>query len=152
MKLKLTLICIIISFSAFAQETNTEKTDSLEVKNNMEVYLGFVNSLNIQISAPDSINNAMLLYINNNSVRKIISYKIRIYFDNSQNARTISGEMAIKFTEKYPNVFLKREYKTPYWKVTVGNFRTESEAMRFMEEIRIFYPTVFLVEDYVSTI
>jgi len=99
------------------------------------------------VEAPAYLDNAMKGYINRNSSRKNTCYRIRIFFNNSQNSRTASSEIAREFSERYPDVPVYNQYVNPYFKVTVGDFRTKSEAMMFMTAIKPHYSSAFLVKE-----
>ncbi|MCF0165762.1 MAG: SPOR domain-containing protein [Bacteroidales bacterium] len=81
------------------------------------------------------------------SSRHLTKYSIRIFFNNSRDARTRSEEIMNQFKELYPDVPVVRSYVNPYFKVSVGSFRTKSEALRFMEKIQNLYPSVYLVKE-----
>lgn len=87
-----------------------------------------------------------------NRQRVVNGYRLRIYFDNKQMARKESESVAIEFLMQFPDVPVYRSYVNPYFKVTVGDFRTKSEALQFMERIRSAYPAAFLVREPISTI
>lgn len=62
-------------------------------------------------------------------------YRIRIYRDNDQNARQRSVQVEQKFKERYPDVKAYRSYSSPYFIVTIGDFRTVDEAIRFQSQM-----------------
>ena len=41
----------------------------------------------------------------------------------------------MQFSEIHPGIPVYRVYENPYFKVTVGDFRTKSDAIRFMNGI-----------------
>ena len=43
-----------------------------------------------------------------------------------------------------------RSYANPYFKVTVGDFRTKSEAMALLERIKYEFPSAFVVKENIS--
>jgi hypothetical protein len=43
-----------------------------------------------------------------------------------------------------------RTYANPYFKVTVGDFRTRSEAMKLLERIRHEFPSAFVVKENIT--
>ena len=108
--------------------------------------------LDASVGMSDSLTKAMAEQVQKNRSRKAQGYRVRIYFDNSQNARTVSEQIVDTFKVHHPDVPVFRIYDNPYFKVTVGEFRTKSDAMRFLEAIRPEYPTVFLVKESFSTI
>jgi hypothetical protein len=50
----------------------------------------------------------------------------------------------------YHDVVAYRSYANPYFKVTVGDFRTKSEAYRLLERIRHEFPSAFVVKESIS--
>lgn len=115
-------------------------------------FLDFRTSLREIVFTTDSLDIAMEKYVEKNKSRTINGYRLRIFFDNSQNARTVSEQILVDFVARYPEVPIFRIYDNPYWRVTVGSFRTKSEANKFKSEISKIYPTVFLVREAFSTI
>ena len=111
-----------------------------------------LDTLDESIVSSDSLKKAMSIYIEKNLSRGVSVYRLRIFFDNRQDSRIVSEEIALEFSEMYPDVPVFRGYINPYFKVTVGNFRTKSDAMKFMQEIKEKYPSVFLVRELFSTI
>ncbi len=134
--------------SSFAQE----ETDTLVIEKREKSYLQLIDTLGESFSMPDSLKAALQMQVEKNKGRKSSVYRIRIFFDNSQNARNVSTEVVDTFKVYYPDIPVYRSYSNPYFKVTVGDFRTKSDAMRFLEAIRPKYPTVFLVKEPFSTI
>lgn len=110
-------------------------------------YEKMMSSISGSVSAPSYLSTALQSYISDNSIRRNACYRIRIYFNNSQNARTVSSEVAQEFRERYPSVPVYNQYANPYFKVTVGDFRTKSDAMKFMTEIKNIYTSAFLVKE-----
>ena len=84
------------------------------------------------------------------SQKKMQGFRVRIFFDNKQTARTESETIAMSFMAMYPHTAVYRIYENPYFKVTVGDFRTRSEAMRFMMEVRKTYPQAFIIREAIA--
>jgi len=74
-------------------------------------------------------------------------YRIRIYFDNKQNSRSESETVLASFIESHPGIPAFRTFESPCFKVTVGNFRTRSEALAALEGIKRQYPSAFIVKE-----
>jgi hypothetical protein len=101
----------------------------------------------VKIHQSSAIRDAMGTHIDNNASRTILGYRVRIFFDNKQTARNDS-EAALKlFTSKYHGVAAYRSYVNPYFKVTVGDFRTKSEAVQLMKLIQVDFPAAFVVKE-----
>lgn len=98
----------------------------------------------------DSIYSAMNTHLTDNASRTLSGYRIRIFFDNKQSARVASEEALKKFESLFHDVSAYRSYANPYFKVTVGDFRTKSEAMSYLERIRKDFPSAFVVKENIS--
>jgi len=81
---------------------------------------------------------------------KIDGYRIRIYRDNSGNARARSEAAITSFTELFPEIPAYRGYDNPYFKVSVGDFRNKDEAMRFFARIKRSYPNAYIVAEEIN--
>ena len=55
--------------------------------------------------------------------------------------------MADAFRQKFHDIPVYRSYVNPYFKVTVGDFRSRSEAMQLLETIRRDFPAAFIVKE-----
>ena len=98
----------------------------------------------------DSIYAAMDSHLRDNASRTLSGYRIRIFFDNKQSARVASEEALKKFESLFHDVVAYRSYANPYFKVTVGDFRTKSEAMSYLERIRKDFPSAFVVKENIA--
>jgi len=103
----------------------------------------------VTVNQSAEIEEAFDNYVTNNVDRKLTGYRVRIFFDNSQNARTKSEVVAKAFAAEYPSIKVYRSHVSPYFKVTVGNFRTKDDAQRFARSIMDRYPSVFLVREHI---
>lgn len=104
----------------------------------------------VKISQSSDVLSGMDKHITANKSKKINGWRIRIYFDNNQNARSQSETIAKNFANEYPGVGVYRSHVSPYFKVTVGDFRTKYEAQRFSNTIKSKYPSVFLVRETIT--
>lgn len=104
----------------------------------------------ITVNQSGQISNAFYEQISKNQARKLSGYRIRIYFDNNQNARTESERIASSFAASYPYMRVYRSHVSPYFKVTVGDFRTKDDAQKFAKTISGKYPSAFLVKENIN--
>lgn len=104
----------------------------------------------VEIFQSDSLMNVMQKHVAANSGRTLSGYRVRIFFDNRQSARVASEETLKRFESLYHDVVAYRTYANPYFKVTVGDFRTKSEAMALLERIRYEFPSAFVVKENIS--
>ena len=82
----------------------------------------------IQITEHGTAASAVSSMQTNQSGVKIRGYRVRIFSDNSQNARSAGQNALSRFRELYPGIPADMTYDTPYFKVTVGNCLTAEEA------------------------
>ncbi len=107
-------------------------------------HIRLVQSKQIQ----DAVNARIAAQIQSPS--KISGYRVRIFFDNKQTARSESEKVAAAFAEYSPQTAIYRVYENPYFKVTVGDFRTKSDAVRFMNSIKETYPQAFITREFIN--
>lgn len=100
----------------------------------------------VRISQSTSVQSAFHSTMRANPDRKISGYRIRIFFDNSQTARGESEAVAARFRGSYPGIGVYRTYDSPFFKVTVGNFRSRSDAFAFLQRIKGSYPGAFVMK------
>ena len=96
------------------------------------------------------MKSAVARHISRNSSRRITGYRVRIFFDNSQNARQKSESVAGAFAAAYPGISIYRVYASPYFKVTVGDFRSRDEAQLFAQRLKGWFPSAFLVKEHIN--
>lgn len=104
----------------------------------------------VEVNQSPEISDAFARYVEANRERRISGYRVRIFFDNSQNARTRSENIAREFASEYPAIKVYRSHISPYFKVTVGDFRSRIEAMAFAKSISDKYTSVFLVRENIQ--
>ena len=104
----------------------------------------------IVIEQSPAVSSAMKRHIANNAHKRMTGYRVRIFFDNKQTARNQSERVAGGFKAQYPGISVYREYVNPYFKVTVGDFRTKEDARRFLNSIKGSYPSGFIVREKIN--
>ncbi len=59
-------------------------------------------------------------------------YRIQLYNGLERKAKSLRS----RFQVEYPGVYTKLVYKSPEWKVQIGNYKTRLEADRSLNKIR----------------
>ena len=90
----------------------------------------------VMVNQTEAVKDAMRRQVVDNAERTLSGYRVRIFFDNKQTARVESEETLKRFESLYHDVVAYRTYANPYFKVTVGDFRTRSEAVKLLERIK----------------
>lgn len=111
-------------------------------------YMG--GNANVEVTQSERLANSLRSQIFDNDKRTINGYRVRIFFDNRQSARVESEETLKSFEEKYRDIKAYRTYVNPYFKVTVGDCRTRSEAMALLVRIKGDFPTAFVVKESIT--
>lgn len=104
----------------------------------------------ISISQPGNISKAMDAHIANNATKNITGYRVRIFFDNKQDSRQASEAALKRFESTHPGVAAYRSFVSPFFKVTVGDFRTKSEAMQLLQSLTADFPSAFVVKENIK--
>ena len=104
----------------------------------------------VVIDQTPEVAKAMSSHIARNANKMKTGYRIRIFFDNKQDARTKSEKVAAGFKAQHPGVAVYRAYENPYFKVTVGDFRTKEDARKFLNSIKGAYPSGFIVRERIN--
>lgn len=104
----------------------------------------------VKVRQSQQISESMENHVSSNASRTIAGYRVRIFFDNKQTARAESETALKKFIGLYPDVMAYRIYANPYFKVTVGDFRTKSEAMALLARIKGSFPSAFVVKENIE--
>lgn len=104
----------------------------------------------VNIHQTDVVKEAVRRHVVSNESRTLNGYRVRIFFDNKQTARVESEETLKRFESLYHDVTAYRSYANPYFKVTVGDFRSKSEAYKLLERIRHEFPSAFVVKENIE--
>lgn len=70
-------------------------------------------------------------------------YRVQVFADN--NARTAKDEArskAVAIREQLPHLATYVTYEAPYWRLRVGDFRSESDAEAAAAEIKHYFPNI----------
>lgn len=105
---------------------------------------------NVTVHQSQGILSSMNRQIASNHSRKISGYRVRIFNDNKQNSRGASEAAMGRFKGMYPGIAAYRTYSNPFFKVTVGDFRTKSEAMRLLQQVKGSFPSAFIVKETIN--
>ena len=104
----------------------------------------------VEIYQSQEIANALRAQVASNPGRTINGFRVRIFFDNKQTARQESEAVLKRFESLHRDIKAYRTYANPYFKVTVGDFRTKSEAMEVLSRIKAEFPSAFVVKENIE--
>jgi hypothetical protein len=104
----------------------------------------------VDVGQSEILEKSMRAHIEANPKRTLSGYRVRIFFDNKQSARHESEQTLKRFRAMYRDVAVYRTYTNPYFKVTVGDCRTKSEAMKLLSRIKGNFPSAFVVKENIE--
>ena len=103
--------------------------------------------LNVKVKQSPSVRSALRTQISQNAERQFTGFTIRVYHDNSQQARATSERIEATLRGGYPTLPVVRSYSNPYFNVTIGNFRTRSDAEKALRSLTSEYPDATIIKD-----
>lgn len=163
-------LCTLSSMTAYAQELEVEAPEGYEYVDSL-VYIPRTSvdttlvgkdvfrdmpsrndgdPANVVVEQSEILERSMRQHIQKNSARTLSGYRVRIFFDNKQSARHESEQTLKRFRAMYPDVAVYRTYTNPYFKVTVGDCRTKSEAMKLLSRIKGNFTSAFVVKENIE--
>ncbi len=151
-KILLTLLLVLVSGAVLrAQEFRVDtmkvsRVDSTLVGRNVLSVLGS----GVTVNQSSAMRSALDRYVQNNANKKLSGYRIRVYFENGQNARARSEAIARSVSNAYPGMGVYRTFESPNFKVMVGDFRTKDEALKVYQSLKASYPTALLLKDTIN--
>lgn len=104
----------------------------------------------VNVLQSQDISRAMTQKIERNKSKKISGYRVRIFFDNKQDSRGASEAAMNRFLASYPGHGAYRSFSSPFFKVSVGDFRTKSEAMKMLDILRPDFPSALVVKENIN--
>lgn len=141
----LTILAAIFSTAAMAQVDSVMVADSSICI--FEELPGTVTVDQPQ-SVQDAFDKAIATKVINSLAPKKVkgNFAVRIYSDSGQNARDASAQVLARFARLFPGIPATRTYNSPYFMVTVGQFKDRREAERNLSRIRPSFPRAFVVK------
>jgi hypothetical protein len=129
-----TLLCLLIlqGLPAFSQEVKKDTGNIILIQD---------EKVDLLVQKHVQINQ------NRNGID---GFRIQIFFDSGNNSKTRARSIYDSFLSKYPDVGAYLTFKSPNYKVRVGDFRTRLDAQRFLNEILPEYPNAWIIEDQIN--
>lgn len=107
------------------------------------------DKLNIQCSS--QIKELLERHVRQNKKNNFTNgYRLQIYFGSGLNARTQATKVRTDFLSNHSDIKAYLIYKSPDFKVVVGDFRTKSEALKLQKSLTYQFPNAFIVADEIA--
>jgi hypothetical protein len=101
----------------------------------------------IQSQSIGKLVKAQIAY--NKGLKEVDGYRIQIFSENGATAKTDAANARLAFTNKYHGVEAYLSYKQPYFKICVGDFKTQLDARTALLKILRVYPNAIIVREKV---
>ncbi len=85
----------------------------------------------------------------NKALKDIDGYRIQIFSENGPNAKTDAATARQNFKNKYHGMEAYLTYKQPYFKICVGDFKTQLDARNTLLGLLRTYPNAIIVRERV---
>jgi hypothetical protein len=105
----------------------------------------------VRVSQDAKIRNLVNIHLaQQRKINGIKGFRICIYLGSGQEANKSADQARARFISRYEDANSYKKFEYPNYKVYVGDFRTKSEAWRFLKRIEYDYPDAFIREDIVA--
>jgi len=150
--MKFTIVAIAIFLLPFSLKSQTDSTAKSHYVPYFKLIQQPVPSGGCVIVHQDPEVKRLFEYmeLHNAKTKSMPGFRIRIYRQNSQQARQKSLDLVADFIAKYPEFACYRYYDNPYFKVSVGDFRTRFEAMKIFKLVSKDFPEAFIVQENIN--
>ena len=140
------LSCTVLRAQEYRVDNGSSQVDSTLLGRSALSTLG----PGVTVNQSRAMRTAFDSYVSSNASKKLTGYRIRVYFDNGQNARNRSEAIARSISNAYPGMGVYRTFDSPNFKVTVGDFRTKDEALKVYHALKATYPTALILKETIN--
>ncbi|HBH49942.1 MAG TPA: hypothetical protein DDX98_14955 [Bacteroidales bacterium] len=115
------------------------------------VYNASMSEGSIKIVQDDAIKTLVEKHQWAKSKQKtIVGYRIRIFSNSGPTAKVGYDRTMARFAYSYDYIPIYPKFVYPNYKIYVGDFRTESEALKFRKQIEHQFTGAFLVKTKIN--
>ncbi len=151
LKVSLTATLFLSALFASAQ-INT--ADSVNITD--DIFFALQNNTyggNINVSQEPSLHVLIERNIRINKKKGLSGYRIQIFSGSGNNAREQANKVAQEFKHYFPDFdpdLIYFNYRAPYFKVRVGDFRNRNEAFELYKKINRKFPSSYIVKSRIK--
>lgn len=144
MKIRIiSVICALIFFGNLvsAQSSSTKQPNLLESLAKEDS----INHATVKIHQDKRIESLLIGKKGSSIVREQTTsgYRVQVFSSNQQRtAKSEAFRVEKLIREQFPTVGVYVNYTSPFWKVRVGDFKTQAEATSFRDELISAFPTM----------
>ena len=137
---------LMLRAQEYRVESGSSRVDSTLLGRSVLSVLGS----GVTVNQSAAMKSAFDSYVSANASKKVSGYRIRVYYENSQNARNRSESIARTISGTYPGIGVYRTFESPNFKVCVGDFRTKDEALKLYHALKSSYPTAIILKETIN--
>jgi hypothetical protein len=110
-----------------------------------------INGGKLTIVQNDEIARLIDRHLYEESKKKgIVGYRIRVFSNSGSIARKEGEGKMAEFIQKYEDIKTYFNFDSPFYRLYVGDFRTRSEAMKYLKKIEPDFPDAFIVRSKIN--
>lgn len=105
----------------------------------------------ISIERDVRLDSLVMRHVRVNKQRDGLSgYRLQLFSGSGTEARQQANKLRAEFMDHYPDIPAYLIYQSPNFKVRVGDYRTELEAIHLQRELEYQYSGGFVVKDEIK--
>lgn len=98
------------------------------------------NGATVVVSEQGDASSAVASATTQTQRSNVRGFRVGIFYDNSQDARERAAEAEQLFRASFPSIPVYKDYRNPYFIVTVGNCLTQEEATILWGRVKNLFP------------
>ena len=140
------LICIIVLILSASGYTGAQTSSNILADPHTASESGGM----VKIVQSESIANVLLLHLEaQRKSNQKNGYRICIFADSGQEANRKAENVRSVFMSMYRDIRPYKTFNSPFYRVYVGDYKTKSEAMKFLKTLERNFPNAYIVYDVI---
>ena len=86
----------------------------------------------------------------NQTLSTMDGFRIQVFSDSGTNSKTKAQSVQSELQSKFPEMGVYLTFKSPNYRVRIGDFRTKLDVQRFLMVLTGDYPNAFIVADQIN--
>ena len=86
----------------------------------------------------------------NQRLNTMDGFRIQVFSDSGTNSKNKAQSVQEEFQTRFSGMGVYLSFKSPNYKVRIGDFRTRLDAQRFLIELTADYPNAFIIADQIN--
>ncbi len=86
----------------------------------------------------------------NQKISTMEGFRIQVFSDSGNNSKNKAQSVYDEFQSRFPETGVYLSFKSPNYRVRIGDFRTKLDAQRFLIALTADYPNAFIITDQIN--